>query len=73
VPRVGFSVSKRVGGAVVRNRVRRSLREAMRPLLPNLVACDIVVVAQPAVVGAGTKDLEKVVGDAVARAGLLRT
>ncbi len=29
-PRVGFTVTKKVGNAVVRNRVRRRLREAVR-------------------------------------------
>jgi ribonuclease P protein component len=29
-PRVGFTVSKKVGNAVVRNRIRRRLREAIR-------------------------------------------
>jgi len=29
-PRVGFTVTKKVGNAVVRNRVRRRLREALR-------------------------------------------
>jgi len=29
-PRAGFTVTKKVGNAVVRNRVRRRLREAMR-------------------------------------------
>ena len=34
--RVGFSVSKKVGGAVVRNLIKRRLRECVRPLLPEL-------------------------------------
>ena len=39
-PRVGFTVSKKVGGAVERNRVRRRLREIVRlsdagPLRPG--------------------------------------
>jgi ribonuclease P protein component len=72
-PRIGFSVSRRVGGAVVRNRARRVLREAVRPLIPRLVACDIVVVARAPVVGAGVADLERSLADAAARAGLLRT
>jgi ribonuclease P protein component len=29
-PRIGFTVTKKVGGAVVRNRARRRLREAAR-------------------------------------------
>ena len=47
--RVGFKVSKRVGKAHERNLVRRRLREAMRRLLPSLVAgYDIVVISRPA-------------------------
>ncbi len=34
VPRIGFTVTKKVGNAVVRNRVRRRLKEAVR-LLAN--------------------------------------
>src|ERR1700681_4803315 len=33
--RVGFTVTKKLGGAVVRNRIRRRLKEAVR-LSPNL-------------------------------------
>jgi ribonuclease P protein component len=33
--RVGFTATKRVGGAVIRNRAKRRLREAARALLPE--------------------------------------
>jgi ribonuclease P protein component len=35
-PRLGITVSKKVGGAVVRNRMKRRLRELARALLPDL-------------------------------------
>jgi len=50
-PRVGFVVSKAVGGAVVRNRVKRRLRALVRPLVcdsSSAAACDVVVRALPA-------------------------
>lgn len=34
--RVGFTATKKVGNAVVRNRAKRRLREAARALLPDL-------------------------------------
>ena len=33
--RVGFTATKKIGGAVVRNRAKRRLREAARALLPS--------------------------------------
>lgn len=47
-PRVGFTVSKRVGNAVVRNRVKRRLRELTRASVAFLEpGCDYVVIARP--------------------------
>jgi ribonuclease P protein component len=46
--RVGITVSGRVGKAVVRNRVRRRLREALRERWDALATgVDVVVVARP--------------------------
>jgi ribonuclease P protein component len=33
--RIGFTATKRVGGAVIRNRAKRRLREAARAMLPQ--------------------------------------
>lgn len=45
--RVGFTVSKKVGNAVVRNRVRRRLREIVRRHKEWLDARDLIVIVKP--------------------------
>jgi ribonuclease P protein component len=47
---IGITVTRKIGGAVVRNRARRRLREALRQLLPGPAkpGHDYVVVARPA-------------------------
>jgi len=43
-PRIGFTVSRALGGAVQRNRMKRRLREAVRLCgLPGGVAADVVI------------------------------
>lgn len=48
--RVGFTVTKKTGTAVVRNRIRRRLREAVRKVLPEAgrAGFDYVLVAREA-------------------------
>jgi ribonuclease P protein component len=48
---VGFTASRRIGGAVARNRARRRLRAAARALLPGAAqpGYDYVLVARPAI------------------------
>jgi ribonuclease P protein component len=47
-PRLGLSVSRKVGGAVERNRVKRLLRESFARAEPTLrEGHDVVVVARP--------------------------
>jgi ribonuclease P protein component len=51
--RIGITVSKKVGNAVVRNRVKRWIRECYRRRRPQFPArLDLVVVARPAAAAA---------------------
>ena len=58
LPRAGFVVSKAVGGAVVRNRVRRRLRHLVAERLHRLPQDALLVVrAQPAAAAASYEEL----------------
>jgi ribonuclease P protein component len=68
--RYGFSVSKRVGNAVVRNKAKRRLREILRrmPLLPGR---DMIFIVRTPAGAASFADLEKAVRALLSRARLL--
>lgn len=58
--RVGLAVSRRIGGAVVRNRIKRRLRALARPLAEGSQAGkDVVIVARSAAIEAGADSLRQ--------------
>jgi ribonuclease P protein component len=62
VIRVALAAPRSLGGAVVRNRSRRRLREAFRASIGELASgpgCDIVIVARPQTASAAFADLRK--------------
>lgn len=70
VTRFGLTVSKRVGGAVTRNRIKRLLRENL-VRLPVKAGLDLVVIARPAAADADYKGVETSLRGLVGRARLL--
>ena len=72
--RVGIVVSKKVGNAVVRNRVRRRLREALRALTDEgkvSRAIDLVVIARPVAADADYWQLKDALRYALKKGGAL--
>ncbi len=71
--RVGFTVTKKVGNAVVRNRTRRRLREAARLVLAqqNLAGLDLVLIGRDATRARPFQALKDDLRRALAKAGVV--
>jgi ribonuclease P protein component len=68
--RFGISVSKRVGGAVVRNRVKRILREILRLSALN-PGWDIILIARSPAAGGDYHQLNKSINSLLSRAHIM--
>jgi len=71
--RLGVISTRKLGGAVVRNRARRLLRESYRRHQQDLAhPVDLVLIARPSIVGKDFADVEKDLLTTLRKAGLLK-
>jgi ribonuclease P protein component len=70
--RFGISTGRRVGSAVVRNRIRRRTREVLRRLSPRIEAgWDILIVCRPPAAETSQAELQVILERLMQQAGLL--
>jgi ribonuclease P protein component len=69
-PRLGISISRKVGNAVTRNAVRRRLREVFHSCISELAGnLDLVMSARPAAAEATFEELREEFSESLGRVG----
>jgi ribonuclease P protein component len=72
-PRVAVAAGKRLGGAVVRNRIKRKLREAVRQAYPNIMpGLDLIVLARAPIVDERVSNIAAALTEVLQRAEVWR-
>ncbi|MBM7557764.1 ribonuclease P protein component [Halanaerobacter jeridensis] len=72
IRRIGYSVSKKVGKAVVRNRIKRLLREIYRHNKDKLeVGYDLIFIARNPIVDASYQQIEAAANNLFAQADII--
>jgi ribonuclease P protein component len=72
VTRFGLSTGRKLGGAVVRNRVRRRIREALRVMAPSFQpGWDVLIIARPPAIDADYGTLTGTLQSLLRRGGVL--
>ena len=70
--KVGVAAGRTIGTAVHRNRAKRLLREAMRPLIPHIASnLDLILIARPGLVTATLEEARRALHNLLGRAQIL--